>query len=186
MEKNILEEMIERGLSTYQIAKEIEKSQTSVRHWLRKYGMNTKHVLFKDDHNVNGEFVNGRECKFCSKILTGKKHSYCSDKCKSSFYYKTHKSEVNPNTNLRQKRISKERKLQLIEMSGGACSKCGYKKNYAALTFHHLDPTNKTFTVDSRKLSNTNWNSILEEWKKCELLCANCHFELHNPNCIIS
>jgi uncharacterized protein YfdQ (DUF2303 family) len=71
-------------------------------------------------------------------------------------------------------------------MSGGACNKCGYKKNYAALTFHHLDPTNKVFTVDSRRLSNTNWNSILEEWKKCELLCANCHSELHNPNCELS
>lgn len=183
MEKLILEEMIERGLSTHQIAKEIGKSQTSIRHWLRKYGINTKH--FSPKHE-NKDCVNGNECKVCKTPLTGKKHSYCSDKCKSSYYYITHKSEANPNTNTRQRKVSKERKLHLIEMSGGACNKCGYKKNYAALTFHHVDPTNKVFNVDSRRLSNTNWNSILEEWKKCELLCANCHSELHNPDCKIS
>lgn len=186
MEKNILEEMVERGLSSHQIAKETGKSQTSIRHWLRKYGMNTKHFSFKYENNESKDFLNGHECKVCKTPLTGKKHSYCSDKCKGSYYYTTHKSEINPNTNIRQKQISKKRKLLLIEMSGGACNKCGYKKNYAALTFHHLDPTNKVFNVDSRKLSNTNWNSILEEWEKCELLCANCHSELHNPDCELS
>ncbi len=30
-------------------------------------------------------------------------------------------------------------------------------------------------------LSNKKWESILEEVKKCDLLCANCHAEEHNP-----
>ena len=28
------------------------------------------------------------------------------------------------------------------------CSRCGYARNLAALTFHHLDPTTKQYTLD--------------------------------------
>lgn len=66
-------------------------------------------------------------------------------------------------------------------MSGGCCEICGYNKNYSALQFHHLNPENKTFNIDARMLSNTKWDSIIKEWEKCKLLCANCHFEIHNP-----
>jgi 5-methylcytosine-specific restriction endonuclease McrA len=67
-------------------------------------------------------------------------------------------------------------------MSGGCCSICGYKKNYSALQFHHLNPEDKVFNLDGRKLSNTNWESIKKEWEKCQLLCSNCHAEIHNPD----
>jgi hypothetical protein len=67
-------------------------------------------------------------------------------------------------------------------MSGGCCEICGYNKNYAALVFHHIDPKNKSFQLDGRILSNTDWECILEEHKKCQCLCANCHAEVHNPD----
>ncbi len=59
---------------------------------------------------------------------------------------------------------------------------CGYRRNYAALEFHHVNPEQKSFQLDARHLSNTSMESILNEAKKCILLCSNCHKEVHNPN----
>lgn len=64
---------------------------------------------------------------------------------------------------------------------GGCCSICGYKKNVAALHFHHAEPSQKQFKLGLRILSNRRWEAIKEEAKKCDLLCANCHAEKHNP-----
>lgn len=169
-----LQELILKNLSTYEIAKEMGCSQTNIRYWLRKFGLNTNNLSqLKELKNV----LNGLNCLCCGKELCGQKKLYCSDDCKSKYTYKTQY-----NTNARQKLKSSTRKIKLITMAGGSCVSCGYNKNYSALQFHHRDPENKTFNLDSRMLSNTNWDSILKEFKKCDLLCANCHFELHNPD----
>lgn len=70
----------------------------------------------------------------------------------------------------------------MVQVLGGSCSKCGYKKNLAALEFHHIDPLVKEFKLDSRRISNTSEENIQKELRKCILLCANCHRELHNPS----
>jgi DNA-binding transcriptional ArsR family regulator len=177
MTKSILEKAISEGLSTYEIAERFGMGQTNIRYWLRKYGLNTNHLsTSKDRRNC----LNGHNCKNCDIALTGAKIMYCNDKCKLQYHY-NNDSIINGNTNDRQKRISKERKLELIKLAGGKCMGCGYNKNYAALQFHHRNPEDKIFSLDSRKLSNTKWESILIESKKCDLLCANCHIELHNP-----
>ena len=67
-------------------------------------------------------------------------------------------------------------------MMGGKCSICGYDKNYAALEFHHVDQSSKSFQLDSRHLSNTSMKSIMNEVEKCILVCSNCHKEIHNPS----
>ena len=58
---------------------------------------------------------------------------------------------------------------------------CGYNKNTAALCFHHKDPTQKEMMLDLRSLSNNKLDKILAEAAKCQLLCNNCHAELHHP-----
>lgn len=73
------------------------------------------------------------------------------------------------------------RKLELISLCGGGCKNCGYKKNISALEFHHRDPTKKKIVLDLKSLGNNSMKTILEELDKCDLLCANCHRELHNP-----
>lgn len=88
---------------------------------------------------------------------------------------------MNPNNYKKQQERAWSRKLELIKMMGGKCSKCGYDKNIAALDFHHLNPKEKSFQLDARHLSNTHMEKIMEEVKKCVLLCANCHREIHYP-----
>lgn len=88
----------------------------------------------------------------------------------------------NPNDYLKQKERALTRKLELIEKKGGKCQICGYDKNIAALEFHHLNPEEKSFQLDSRRLSNTTIERLLEEADKCILVCANCHREIHNEH----
>ena len=57
-----------------------------------------------------------------------------------------------------------------------SCKICGYNKSNYAKHFHHLDKNNK------REVSQMNQHSLKEvkkEIKKCVLVCANCHAELH-------
>jgi len=79
-----------------------------------------------------------------------------------------------------QKLRWKDRKRQAVELFGGKCSKCGYNKNLAALCFHHRDPEIKEFTW--LKLRLKSWESVVDELKKCDLLCSNCHNEIHSPD----
>lgn len=73
-----------------------------------------------------------------------------------------------------------ERKIEAIKLFGSKCCRCGYCKNYTALEFHHLDPKEKDFIWT--KLRELPWAKIVEELKKCILLCANCHRETHWPD----
>jgi hypothetical protein len=88
----------------------------------------------------------------------------------------------NRNTWERQKNLHLERKKELVKMKGGKCQMCGYQKNYAALVFHHRDPSKKEIALDARCLANISTPRLLAEVEKCDLLCSNCHFELHNPH----
>lgn len=67
-----------------------------------------------------------------------------------------------------------------IKSMGGQCQICGYNKCYAALELHHLDPSQKELTFSFLLSSCRNWNLIYNELKKCILLCANCHQEVHS------
>lgn len=75
--------------------------------------------------------------------------------------------------------VSKRRRNTLrsraIAYKGGECLVCGYNKSIRALCFHHRE--NKLFTVSSSFCRS--WDSIKKEIDKCDLLCANCHMELH-------
>lgn len=58
---------------------------------------------------------------------------------------------------------------------GGKCIICGYDKCLSALAFHHINPWDKEFEIGSKM----SWEVIVQELKKCELVCSNCHAEIH-------
>lgn len=62
-------------------------------------------------------------------------------------------------------------------MMGDKCSLCGYDKARTALELHHLNSDEKEFTVG--QCLNRAWDTLHEEIKKCVLVCANCHREIH-------
>jgi len=67
-------------------------------------------------------------------------------------------------------------RARAVEYLGGACRICGYNKSLAAFDFHHVDPQQKDFNI-SQVMS---WERIVKELDKCELLCSNCHREVHD------
>jgi hypothetical protein len=72
----------------------------------------------------------------------------------------------------------RERTKQLmLESFGSSCGICGYARSPAALHFHHVDRRVKDFTFGQR-LYRT-WDALVAEMRKCVLLCANCHSEVH-------
>lgn len=59
---------------------------------------------------------------------------------------------------------------------GKECIKCGDKRAYV-LDFHHL--LNKEFDIANSISRAISKERLIKEINKCELLCANCHRELH-------
>ena len=47
MEKHKLKNFVDSGLSTYQIADRVDKGQTTVRYWLKKYGLQTIYPQYR-------------------------------------------------------------------------------------------------------------------------------------------
>ena len=72
-----------------------------------------------------------------------------------------------------------QRKEELVKMKGGKCKICGYSKSLSALTFHHKNIEQKRFTISGNKLLKR-WDELLKEIEKCDLLCMNCHAEVHD------
>jgi hypothetical protein len=68
-------------------------------------------------------------------------------------------------------------KQKSVEYKGGCCQRCGYKRYVAALTFHHINPQEKDFTIAGNHCLS--WERIRQELDKCILLCLNCHAEAH-------
>ena len=86
----------------------------------------------------------------------------------------------------KDKALSKncKKKLKLVKIAGGRCCKCGYNNSLRALSFHHRDPKEKKFCLNIHSLGK-NWEEIIEEFEKCDLLCLNCHAEIEEEKIII-
>lgn len=70
-------------------------------------------------------------------------------------------------------------KSWLEQAFGGKCGICGYDKCSRSLEFHHLDPTQKDFGFHRVRANPKNWAIVIAEIRKCVMLCANCHREVH-------
>jgi 5-methylcytosine-specific restriction endonuclease McrA len=77
----------------------------------------------------------------------------------------------------RANKSRRARKAKCVTALGGKCERCGYDKCQSALEFHHKNPEEKDFAFsESRGFTD---EELANELKKCELLCANCHREVH-------
>ena len=92
-------------------------------------------------------------------------------------FYKTTKYQCKTCFNKRCVEAGQERVKQLKLHYGGKCIKCGYSKSLSALQFHHTDPSEKEFSLGNKR--GISWEEQIKELNKCELVCANCHAEIH-------
>jgi hypothetical protein len=114
MDKILLNNLVEQGLSTRQIAEHTDKSQTAVRYWLAKHGLVTgkKHRCKCGETDPDAFFL-GRftACKKCRRQDANERLRLLKDKA--------------------------------IDYKGGRCEACGYNRCAASLDFHHEDPASK-------------------------------------------
>jgi predicted transcriptional regulator len=163
MKKNSLIEMVAKGMSTHDIAKAFDKSQTTVRYWLKKHELKTKPDWYYKNKS-------GKHCPRCNKVMSLDNFYQRRGIAGGSVYCK-------PCTNEQTTERTKRSKRLCIEYKGGKCEKCGYDKYDGALEFHHLDPSKKDFEISKKKAKNI--DKLKPELDKCILLCSNCHRELH-------
>lgn len=72
-------------------------------------------------------------------------------------------------------------KIACMEYHGTkCCSRCGYDKCPRALHFHHKDRNEKEFNISQVTKSVPLRDNVKAELDKCELLCANCHYEIED------
>lgn len=74
----------------------------------------------------------------------------------------------------------RRRKLKAlaVEFMGGKCHRCGWNEHQSGLVPHHVNESKKSFGIGSN--GNTrSWKAVMEECKKCILLCSNCHHVIH-------
>lgn len=128
-----------------------------------------------------------KKCNKCKKIkditqfkfrADNKYDCYCKS-CRSEYqkerYSKTRISQIEKNTLYR---INSPKKTWFQELKSQlSCSKCG-ENHPACLEFHHKNPQEKEFTISSM-IGRKRKELILEEIKKCVVLCANCHRKEH-------
>lgn len=195
MDLNKCKELIEKNYSYTDIAKEFNMAITTVRRKLKQAGLKTKYNPFARvnlDINVVKKLVNEHHsthdiAKKLNTSQTNVRYWLKKWKLKTKSKYSGYKNPVQRklaanNYHNYQKKRGLDRKIMFINQLGGKCSICGYNKNYGSLTFHHLNPNEKEFTLDMRKMSNNSFVKLQKEVSKCQLLCHNCHMELHYPH----
>lgn len=79
----------------------------------------------------------------------------------------------------RVKRWRKRCKERIITAMGGSCCICKYNKCQSSLALHHLDPKKKDFRFGGIRANPKSWDKIVDELRKCVLVCHNCHNEIH-------
>lgn len=161
MEKAVLIQLIEQDKTIRAIAQELENSPTTVRYWLKKLGLKTQHRV----SNRKDKYV----CKYCGTtrrddFVWRSQNRQCKSVC------------VACHSEIRMNRL-REYKQLAVESKGGKCTRCGYNKCLGALEFHHRDPKQKDPKWQSMR--SCSLKRILKEVEKCDLVCSNCHREIH-------
>jgi transposase len=158
IERDRIAALVDQGLTTRAIARGCSVSYSTVRYWLKRYGIDNARPYRRSD-GPQPRLIQ-RRCRthgLASFVLEGRGYYRC--------------------TRCRMAQVAKRRrkvKAMLVAEAGGRCALCGYDSHQAALEFHHLDPSQKSFELSARGITR-GIDRLRAEARKCVLLCANCH-----------
>ena len=161
--EEVLSRLVARGLTVCEIAEALDFSATTVRYWLKVYGLKTERALWRSTSGPRPGSIE-RTCRKHGRtryVLSGDGSVYRCARCRSE----------------RVMAWRRRIKLTLVAEAGGSCRICGYNRCAGALHFHHVDPSTKKFAL-SRGGVTRSVAAARQEAEKCVLLCSNCHAEV--------
>jgi predicted Zn-ribbon and HTH transcriptional regulator len=166
IDRSELEAMVALGMPIRAMAAQLGVGYTTVRHWLKKYGLITPRA------RRLAETADARAADLEAVAATCARHGLTSfgRTARGHFRCLRCRSEA---VAARRRRV----KERLLQAAGGRCVLCGYDRSPAALQFHHIDPADKAFAIAGRGVARS-LAAALEEARKCVLLCATCHAEV--------
>ncbi|MCW3022911.1 MAG: hypothetical protein JWR30_2233 [Conexibacter sp.] len=163
----LLRQMVAGHFSIREIAETMERSAATIRHWLAKLGLETNPVQHSPAAMRAAAAGEAEPTLYCS-VHGITRHVRRDTGYRCAICRSTHVTK-------RRRAI----KQLLLDEAGGACLIYGYDRCVAALHFHHLDPSQKSFTLalggNTRAIA-----TVRAEARKCVVLCANCHAEVES------
>ena len=166
LDREVLAGLVSQGFSIPDMARRLDCTTARVRYWLRRHGLQSRQG---DNRAAAREAVALGQRRV---ELTCRHHGQVVHVLEGRGSYRC--------TVCRAAQVAEHRrklKRLLIAEAGGYCRLCGYDRCEAALQFHHLDPTQKSFHLSLRGITRS-LARVREEARKCVLLCATCHAEV--------
>jgi transposase-like protein len=161
-----LRSLIAGGATVREAATRFGCGYSTIRHWLKKLGVETARVRRLRESQ---EAIEGGKTRV---TLACPEHGEVEFLRRSDGHYRCSKCR-SASVSAWRRRV----KQKLIARAGGRCVICGYDRHPAALHFHHLDPATKSFVL-SRHGVTRSFEEAAAEADKCVLLCGNCHAEV--------
>lgn len=163
-----LRTLVAEGRPIRAIGLELGRSPSTVRYWLRRYGIRT--------HTIKGNRAKALAARARGETVI---RLQCRHHGETEFYVEPKQAHYWCKRCL-TKRVAERRrdaKDELVRAAGGRCVLCGYDRCLGALQFHHIDRKTKSFGL-AMKGHTMSFEKLLAEARKCLLLCANCHSEV--------
>jgi 5-methylcytosine-specific restriction endonuclease McrA len=170
-----LEPLVNRRLTLAEIAAEVDRSESTVRYWIARHGLNRPSGRRRQD--VEQAIREGRRTvvRHCHRhgetefaLVGDRRYPRCKG-CRAEAVAR------------RRRKV----KQILVEEAGGKCVLCGYHRSLCALQFHHLDPAQKAFGIAQGGITRS-IDDIRQEVARCVLLCSNCHAEVEGGDASLS
>ncbi len=123
-------------------------------------------------------------CKSCSQLLKTEEFQWRKNEIKkdgtipiASICKKCKNLRIKQRDKSQTKREKLKKQIRDFRAMIG-CMICG-ERHTAVLDFHHINPGTKVTQVSSMTARKYSIESIVEEIKKCIVICGNCHNKLH-------
>ena len=156
-----LRELVDQGASLNDLAEVLGLSKSTVRHWLHKHDLETSGIGWR-----RLQTARAREAGLKQITRNCAHHGMTRFVLEGRGYYRCAECRKAAVSNWRRRA-----KRRLVKSAGGRCALCGYDRHPGALHFHHLDPSQKRYTL-SRAGHTRAYAEAFQEAKKCVLLCV--------------
>lgn len=175
IDQSRLEALVKQGMSITELAVELDRSKATVRHWLKKYDLQTLQTRRREQRRQVLQDADALSATPAQRpTMTCRLHGETDFVREGSGYFRC--GRCRSESVARHRRRLKE---LLVEEAGGRCILCGYDRQPRALEFHHVDPVQKGFALSQKGVTRS-LQAVRAEARKCVLLCSNCHAEVEN------